>query len=197
MPLAFQSLSHGRVAFGFFNIDVDLLLLQNLFFWAEDFCRAVIALNDSPPESDFAHGLDGRIIVDPARLGELHGAMAGLNHDGFIGALYRRFPFPRDPEAFRQSPDGHRNRPPAADLLGQWAVSRRIVLSRPAGMDRTAIDDYVFDGPGFNDLIAYVDRGGLPRWRDERRPDYVTAMTAALSAGGRLGWPGTRPSAGV
>ena len=28
MPLAFESQSHGKVAFGFFNIEIDLLLLD-------------------------------------------------------------------------------------------------------------------------------------------------------------------------
>jgi len=183
MPLAFPSLSHGPIAFGFFNIDVDLLLLENLFFWAEDFCGAVIAWNDSPPDRDFAHNLaEGWIITDPARVGDLDAAMAGVRHDGFIGAVYRRFPFPGDPAAFRQRPDGHRNRSVVTELLGRWAAPWRIVLSRPAGGDRTAIDDYVFDGPGFRALIAYVDRGGLPRWQGERRPDYVRTMTTALSA---------------
>ncbi|MBU0514821.1 MAG: hypothetical protein KJ621_08615, partial [Proteobacteria bacterium] len=138
--------------------------------------------------------LDGWIIAHPARVGDLHGAMAGVRHDGFIGAVYRRFPFPRDPEAFRQKPDGNKNRSVVAELLEQWAGPRQIVLSRPAGIDRTAIDDYVFDAPGFMELIAYVDRGGLPRWRDEARPDYVMVMTAALSAGGRLRWPEVRAS---
>jgi len=28
MPLAFESLSHGTIAFGFFNIESDMLLLE-------------------------------------------------------------------------------------------------------------------------------------------------------------------------
>jgi hypothetical protein len=28
MPLAFESISHGTIAFGFFNIDSDMLLLE-------------------------------------------------------------------------------------------------------------------------------------------------------------------------
>ena len=34
MPLAFESLSHGTVPFGFFNIDSDTLLLDRYFFFA-------------------------------------------------------------------------------------------------------------------------------------------------------------------
>ncbi|MGD2186296.1 MAG: hypothetical protein PVI71_09215 [Desulfobacterales bacterium] len=32
MPLAFESLSHGSIAFGFFNIETDMLLLENYFY---------------------------------------------------------------------------------------------------------------------------------------------------------------------
>lgn len=31
MPLAFDTLSHGTIAFGFFNIDSDMLLLEQYF----------------------------------------------------------------------------------------------------------------------------------------------------------------------
>ncbi len=38
MPLAFDSLSHGIVAFGFFNIESDMLILEQYFFFATEFC---------------------------------------------------------------------------------------------------------------------------------------------------------------
>jgi hypothetical protein len=41
MPLDFESLSHGTVAFGFFNIESDLLLLERSFFFASEFCELV------------------------------------------------------------------------------------------------------------------------------------------------------------
>lgn len=31
MALAFDSLSHGRIAFGFFNIETDMILLEHFF----------------------------------------------------------------------------------------------------------------------------------------------------------------------
>ena len=49
MPLAFESLSHGTVAFGFFNIESDMLLLDRYFFFAGDFCDCVTALA-APPQ---------------------------------------------------------------------------------------------------------------------------------------------------
>ena len=32
MPLSFSSTTHGNIAFGFFNIESDMLLLENYFF---------------------------------------------------------------------------------------------------------------------------------------------------------------------
>ena len=47
MPLSFHSLSHGTVAFGFFNIESDMLLLDRYFFFATDFCAHVSDLAES------------------------------------------------------------------------------------------------------------------------------------------------------
>jgi hypothetical protein len=41
MPLAFESINRGLTAFGFFNIDSDLLLLDHYFFFAQPFCKNV------------------------------------------------------------------------------------------------------------------------------------------------------------
>jgi len=38
MPLAFESISHGTIAFGFFNIDSDMLLLDRYFIFSTLFC---------------------------------------------------------------------------------------------------------------------------------------------------------------
>ena len=41
MPLAFRSISHGILPFGFFNIESDLLLLDHYFLFASNFCKNV------------------------------------------------------------------------------------------------------------------------------------------------------------
>jgi hypothetical protein len=38
MPLAFESMSHGTIAFGFFSIDSDMLLLEQYFLFGSEFC---------------------------------------------------------------------------------------------------------------------------------------------------------------
>lgn len=169
MPLAFPSLTHGTVAFGFFNIDVDMLLLERLFFFAHEFCGAVVRIG-----RDGSSGLPGWRIDDPPDIGDLHAAIAGQDHSGFIGATYARWPFPRTPEGFKQDPDGHVNRDAAREMIAGFGVEESIGLERDGG--RVAIGEYAFDRPGFAALVRYVDRGGYPRWRDEIRPRYVTDM---------------------
>ena len=47
MPLLFQSLSHGEIPFGFFNIETDMILLNNYFFFASDMADNVIRLAEN------------------------------------------------------------------------------------------------------------------------------------------------------
>jgi len=176
MPLAFESNSHGTIAFGFFQIESHMLLLDRLFFFADDFCDAVGALagGRSPVE------LDGWRIDSREGIGDLHGAIAGRVHTGFIGQTYLRWPFPARPEDFHQNPDCHATRDEVAAMIAPFGRPRRIRLRGSAGSDPIRIDDYVFATQQFADLLAYVDRGGYPRWRAERRPDYVVRMTTGL-----------------
>jgi hypothetical protein len=173
MPLAFPSKSHGVIAFGFFHIEIDMLLLENLFFFADGFCRAVVELSESG-----AAGIGGWRIGEREKIGNLHGAIAGADLSGFIGATYRRFPFPGEPERFKQNPEGSANRGWAEELAGRYGRREEILLGRDRG--QIALGEYVFDPAAFSDLIAYVDRGGYPRWKDEVRPHYVRVMMEKL-----------------
>jgi len=183
MPLAFRTRSHGLVAFGFFNIETDMLLLDHLFFFADRFCRAALDLRTSPPQLHAE--LDGWRIDDSRRIGDLDGAIAGRAPWGFLGASYRRWPFPARRENFRQNPDGAQNRTETETLIAPFATSLAIPADHLTAHRTFAVGGYAFDEPEFDRLIAYVDRGGLPRWRDDRRPPYVTKMMDALRAAGR------------
>ena len=179
MPLAFHSTSHGQVAFGFFNIETDLLLLEQLFFFADRFCEAVVSLAES------ANGearLDGWRIADRARVGNLHGAIAGADLSGLIGASYRLFPFPSRPEDFKQSPDGDRSRGVVAPLLAEFGRREQIRLRWDRQTGIVTVSELLFTEEVFAALVEYVDRGGYPRWRDEARPRYVQSMMERLAA---------------
>ncbi len=181
MPLSFESLSHGTVAFGFFNIESDMLLLDRCFFFAPEFCGLVVAMAGSEEAS--ALSLPAFVIDDPRRIGDLMGAIHGLRYTGFIGAVYRRFPFPDSPDGFRQNPEGGRTRAVMAELIAGYArtqVMRVLVSTEPA---EVTLGDYRFDRAGFQALLEYVWRGGYPRWSGGVRPACVLEMAAAVRAG--------------
>lgn len=176
MPLAFESTSHGRLAFGFFQIESDLLLLDRLFFFADGFCRAVaeLAAGQDPV------ALPGWRIDNPLQIGDLHGAIAGQVLTGLIGETYRRWPFPAAPEDFHQNPDGHRTQAEVRAMLARYGQPAGFGLRRDRLADRVWVQEYAFGGQEFGRLVAYLDRGGHPRWRAERRPVYVQDLVAAL-----------------
>lgn len=175
MPLASPTRSHGTIAFGFFNIEIDMLLLDRLFFFADAFCRAVAGLAEAGHAT-----MDGWRIDGPEQIGDLHGAIAGVALGGFIGATYRRHPFPSNPSDFRQNPEGARNRAWAAERIADFGIPVHITIEADATTGDTIVGEYRFDHPTLLALIAYVDRGGHPRWKDDTRPDYVLRMREAL-----------------
>jgi hypothetical protein len=174
MPLAFTSSSHGRIAFGFFNIQIDMLLLEELFFFADQFCNCVVELSEAQQS---AGPLPGWRIAQPERIGNLHGAIDGADLSGFIGATYERWPFPSRPEDFKQSPAGIDNQAPTRELIDPFGQPETIPIVHHPKTNIVTIGEYAFTAPVFSELVAYVDRGGYPRWKEERRPDYVVAMT--------------------
>jgi hypothetical protein len=181
VPLAFRSQSHGTVAFGFFQIESDMLLLERRYFFADRFCRAVVELAEdgsSAPRTT----IPGWRIDDPAAIGDLGGAIRGEDLGGFIGATYERFPFPAAPEDFKQSPDGALDQALAAELIAPFAKEEDAELTWDREARLLTVAEFAFDEREFARLVAYVDRGGYPRWRDGIRPDYVRAMTARLDA---------------
>lgn len=176
MPLAFQSQSHGTIAFGFFNIASDMLLLERLFLFCTDFTAAVLRLRDSGSAS-----LQGFEIRNPRDRGDLMGAIHGLCYTGFIGATYRRWPFPAEPEGFRQDPGGAGTQAEVRALIAPYGVPVEIALTSDPVRGEVAIADYRFDRAGFQALLDYVWRGGYPRWRDDAPPASVREMRQATS----------------
>jgi len=185
LPLAFRSRSHGTVAFGFFQIEVDMLLLQQEFFFADQFCGAVVELvsGDATEVS-----LAGFVIEEASDVGNVNAAVQGIDLGGFIGATYRHFPFPRDPAGFKQKPDGACNRALTESLIREYGQPVSIRLRADAADETVSVGEIVFAAAAFSELLAYVDRGGYPRWQNEQRPDYVAEMMSAV-AGSKLDRP--------
>ena len=176
MPLAFDSLSHGSIAFGFFNIDSDMLLLDRYFFFSTDFCEHISSIVESDEEGSFKTSWQVYYIEEPEDIGDLMGAIHGLHYQGFIGELYRRFPFPERPEDFKQKPEGVKTRAIVEDMIAKYAEYIEIPFITDKEAQAVEIGAYRFSRPSFHELIKYVWRGGYPRWKDEVKPDYVLAM---------------------
>ncbi|RJR50332.1 MAG: hypothetical protein C4576_05785 [Desulfobacteraceae bacterium] len=180
MPLAFPSLSHGTIAFGFFNIDTDLLLLEHYFVFADLFCGYVSELageveNESPEKKWDLHSIENSV-----QIGDLMGAINSVNFSGFIGDVYRRFPFPRNPSEFKQKPEGYRNKDIVSEILVKYAVETQVSFKADQALSTVQIGEYLFPATVFQELVQYVWLGGYPRWRDGIRPGYVLEMKKAV-----------------
>jgi hypothetical protein len=174
MPLAFESLSHGQIAFGFFNIETDMILLEHYFLFAEDFCRYLCEAVEKGKGSFKTVWEVYRI--ERENIGNLMGAIHGIDLRGFLGEVYKLFPFPKKEEEFKQNPDGYKNRTVVEILIQRYAERTRVSFVIDQKGDRIAIGEYIYNKPSFQELIRYIWQGGYPRWKDEIRPDYVIAM---------------------
>ena len=180
MPLAFESRSHGRIAFGFFNIETDMLLLEQYFLFGTDFCKHIVAMAEHVTENGYKSKWPVYVIEDRAKIGDLMNAIHGIRFTGFIGELYQRYPFPQMPEDFKQKTKGYLNQAIVRDMICGYArhLQLTIVANQPA--TEIGIGEYIFSRNTFQKLINYVWRGGYPGWQDDIRPDYVEAMRAQI-----------------
>ncbi|MFH1034568.1 MAG: hypothetical protein V1806_08685 [Pseudomonadota bacterium] len=181
MPLAFNSQSHGSVAFGFFHIESDMLLLQRMFFFAEDLCGLWRRLAAWPADNDFGERLPGFEISDPARLGDLRGAIAGRDLGGFLGALYARWPFPRQASQFAQRPAGAASRQALRKAMAAFGQALDIPVLASAQQGFFSLGGIIFSRGELSALVDYVWRGGMPGWQEGRRPDYLLETARELA----------------
>jgi hypothetical protein len=181
MPLPFESLSHGTVAFGFFNIVSDMLLLEHYFFFAEDFCtwladmaeKEEISIETRWPVFD---------IPDRSDIGDLMGAIHGVHFSGFMGELYKKYPFPAHQEDFKQNPEGHDTRQIVEDIIARYSFRRSIPVVLDGAKGEAVFAEYRFERSRFQALLSYVWQGGYPRWREGLRPASVARMKETVEA---------------
>jgi hypothetical protein len=183
MPLAFESTSHGSFAFGFFNIRSDMLLLEDRFFFATDFCAWMTGLAARGEEGVFGETWDVWTIDRPEAIGDLMGAIRGIRFTGFIGETYRRHPFPADPSSFAQAPEGDGTQAEYAEMIAGYARRGAIRFEARRETGVVSIGDIEMTAAVFCDLVRYVWRGGYPKWRDSVRPPYVLEMRRAVEGG--------------
>ena len=178
MPLLFQSLSHGEIPFGFFNIETDMILLQNYFFFASDMAENVIKLAENKEESQ--EQTWPIYILGEGQIGNLMGAISGVVFQGFIGEVYTHFPFPHEPERFKQNPEGYKTRGLIEKIVSRYTGLTTITVTVHTQEHRLYIGDYHFNKPGFHALLGYLWAGGYPKWKDGVKPSYILKMREAI-----------------
>ena len=114
-------------------------------------------------------------IKDPDDIGDLMGAIHGIRFTGFIGKIYTMFPFPADPEDFKQDPEGFNTRKVVNEEISKFSTQTELIIDF-SKENQIKLGPYLFDIPVFHELIRYVWLGGYPRWKDEIRPQYVLDM---------------------
>jgi len=176
MPLEFDSLNHGRIAFGFFNIEIDMVLLEHYFLFARDFCGHISKYAQSPSDEIYESSWDIYLIENNLDVGNLIGAIHGIDLKGFIGEVYNLFPFPKERKAFKQNPEGFNTRSLIETLILKYREMKKIQFVIRPKEDEIGIGEYLFNRTSFQKLIEYIWLGGFPRWKDGIRPDYVLRM---------------------
>jgi hypothetical protein len=180
MPLGFRSLSHGDIAFGFFNVKSDMLLLENYFFFADDFCKKITALEDSCGE-DLSFQWNVWHISNRSDMGDFRSFLGEKRDIGFWGELYRQYPYPENPEEFHQEPEGWKTQTDVARIIGNYGALKGISFNVDLDKELVCIGEYCFSYPVFKELILYVWVGGYPQWQDGKRPNYVAQMKEKIA----------------
>jgi hypothetical protein len=182
MPLSFESISHRTIAFGFFNIDSDMLLLDQHFLFGSEFCLHIGEIAENVDKEQFKSNWLVYTIEDRGQIGDLMGAIHGIRFTGFIGELYRRYPFPEESAAFKQKPEGYRTQAVVREMVNAYARQDRLPVEANHQKLEVDIGAYKFGRKTFRELITYVWQGGYPRWRDGIRPDYVLDMKTKIES---------------
>jgi len=180
MPLEFESISHGKITFGFFNIETDMILLNQHFLFAEDFCE-YISQAARANENVFKTSWEVYSFRNREEdIGNLMGAIHGVDHRGFIGEVYKLFPFPGRQEDFKQNPEGFKTRSLIESIILKYVSKTSIIFEIDQKSQHIAIGEYLLDKFSFHELIRYIWEGGFPRWKDGIRPGYVMKMKKGI-----------------
>lgn len=179
MPISFPSISHGQIPIGFFNIETDMLIMDRYFFFSTDFCEWInewAGTGDFSPDEKTVYAIEQR-----EKIGNLSGAIHGHEFTGFIGKVYKLYPFPENPSGFKQKPYGTKNRPAVETAIQPFAVTLKIPITFYQKSRTIGFGDYTFSAEAFQEIIGYIEAGGMPGWLNGRPPDYVTRMMTQLA----------------
>ncbi|UCH88330.1 MAG: hypothetical protein JSV49_08690 [Thermoplasmata archaeon] len=178
MPLSFETESHGEIPIGFFNIESDMFLINNYFIFADDLCSAITEWTGGA--DTITSELEMYVFANPGDIGNLMGAINGIVFTGFIGELYKLYPFPSHPENFRQNPEGYKTRAEVENIIVKFAKREKIKIHISQEEGAITLGEYKFNPSQFHEVIAYIWRGGMPQWKNGKRPVYVEKMMKAV-----------------
>jgi hypothetical protein len=179
MPISFSSKSHGQIPIGFFNIEADMLLMDRYFFFSTDFCEWIVewaANKDASCDEKMIYHISQREMI-----GNLSGAIHGYEYTGFIGEIYKLFPFPESHAGFKQKPYGTQNRLAVEETIQPYAERLKIPIVFHQDSPTIDFGVYTFSVDVFQGIIGYIEAGGMPGWLDGRPPDYVIRMMTKLA----------------
>ena len=179
MPIAFPSKSHGQIPIGFFNIETDMLLMGHYFFFSMDFCEWIVEWTANKD----ANRDEKMIYLIPQRemIGNLSGAIHGYEFTGFIGEVYKLFPFPESHADFKQKPYGTQNRSVVEQTIQPYAERLKVPIVFHKDGPTIDFGVYTFSAEVFRGIIGYIEAGGMPGWLNGPAPDYVIRMMAKLA----------------
>jgi hypothetical protein len=180
MPLTFNTVNKGEIPIGFFNIDSDMILIKNYFIFASDFCEWIGKLVSA--KDDFDSDLEIYIIENLDDIGHLMGAISGVIFTGFIGEVYKKYPFPAKREDFKQKPEGFKTQDKIEKIINNFAEKKKVKIKISKQDGTICIGEYIFSKEQFHEILMYVWRGGMPEWKNGIRPEYVNTMMKNIIA---------------
>ena len=62
------------------------------------------------------------------------------------------------------------------EIIQEYTGKTSIPFVIDQKVDQITIGEYLFSKVSFHELIKYIWLGGFPRWKENLRPDYVSAM---------------------
>ena len=149
--------------------------------FASDFCSHVAKLAEGQAGERLQMEWEAYTLKQE-EIGNLTGAVHGMDPRGFMGDVYRRFPFPGDMKAFRQDPEGAKTQAVVRGMIERYAGAGRIAVVVDGAGSTIEIGDYLFGREGFHNLLRYLWVGGYPTWKAGERPGYVTGMKERIIA---------------
>ena len=153
-----------------------MILLNHYFLFAQDFCDHISKIAKVPLKETYESSWDIYLIENNVDIGNLMGAIYGIDLRGFIGEVYKLFPFPKEREKFKQNPEGFKTRSPIEKLIQTFGKKADIQFLFHPKDDKIGIGEYLFKRTSFQELIKYIWLGGFPRWKEGIRPAYVLKM---------------------